>query len=130
MVQADPRAGEGIAGLERLHVGPVEGWFLPAYGVAAGRPGPAVIFAHGNAEIIDPYALELEPYRRMGVSVLLPEFRGYGRSGGEPSEEGITDDFVAFHDLLAARPDVDPSRIVFHGRSLGGGVVCALAARR
>jgi fermentation-respiration switch protein FrsA (DUF1100 family) len=130
MVQPERGAGDGIEGLERLRLGEVEAWFLPGDGSGAQRPAPAVIFAHGNAELIDPYARELEPYRRMGVSVLLPEFRGYGRSGGEPSQEGITGDFVRFYDLLAARPDVDRSRIVFHGRSLGGGVVCALAAER
>jgi fermentation-respiration switch protein FrsA (DUF1100 family) len=66
----------------------------------------------------------------MGISVLLPEYRGYGRSGGDPSEDNITDDFVGAYDLLASRPEVDRSRIVFHGRSIGGGVVCALAAKR
>jgi fermentation-respiration switch protein FrsA (DUF1100 family) len=130
LVRPDPRAGEGIAGLERLHVGETEGWLLPGDGVSADRPGPAVLFAHGNGELIDHWPAELEPYRRLGVSVLLAEYRGYGRSGGEPSEEGITEDYVAFYELLAARPEIDPARLVFHGRSLGGGVVCALAARR
>jgi hypothetical protein len=89
-----------------------------------------VIFAHGNAEVIDDWATPLRPYVWRGVSVLIPEFRGYGRSAGRPSQAAITDDFVRFHDRLAAREEVDVRRIVFHGRSLGGGVACALAARR
>lgn len=130
MVDPAPRARDDVPGLVRLEVGEVEVWFLPGAGISAERPGPAVIFAHGNAELIDSYPASLAPYRQMGISVLLPEYRGYGRSGGDPSEENITDDFVAAYDLLAARPDVDAARIVFHGRSIGGGVACALAARR
>ena len=134
LVHADPRAGDGVAGLERLWIdtpeGRVEAWFLPGDGVSAAKPGPAVVFAHGNAELIDLWPGELAPYRRMGISVLLPEYRGYGRSAGDPSEAAIADDFVRFYDLLAARPEVDRARLIFHGRSLGGGAVCALAARR
>jgi fermentation-respiration switch protein FrsA (DUF1100 family) len=107
--------------------GPVEAYFLPGDGVDAEAPGPVVVFGHGNAELIDHWTEELAPYRRMGVGVFLPEYRGYGRSAGDPSEDGIVSDFVEFREQLVARPDVDASRIVYHGRSLGGGVVCSLA---
>jgi hypothetical protein len=64
------------------------------------------------------------------MSVLLAEYRGYGRSAGDPSEADIVSDLVAFHDLAVARVEVDPSRVVLHGRSLGGGVVCGLSRER
>jgi hypothetical protein len=122
------------AGLERLLLdipeGQVEADLLPAPSASASQPRPAVIFAHGNAERIELWLEALEPYRRMGLSVLLPEYRGYGNSAGAPSEAAIAADFVAFYDRLVARPEVDPRRIVLHGRSLGGGAVCALARRR
>ncbi len=134
MVKPDPRAGEGIAGLERLwletEAGRVEAWFLPGGGVSRAAPGPLVIFAHGNAELIDLWPELLEPYRKLGVSVLLPEYRGYGRSAGSPSQRAIAEDLVRFHDLVVARPEVDRARVVLHGRSLGGGAVCALASAR
>lgn len=111
--------------------GAVEAWYLPAFGEAGSSdPGPAVIFAHGNGELIDHWIGLLDPYRRMGVAVLLVEYRGYGRSAGVPTQAGIIDDFVAAYDRLAARPEVDAERIIAHGRSIGGGVVCALARRR
>src|SRR5579859_2501538 len=123
-----------VQGLERLALpsseGNVEAFYLPAFETSARGPAPAVIFAHGNGEIIDQWAAPLEPYRAMGIGVLLPEYRGYGRSEGTPSEAAITEDFVGFYDLLVRRGDVDPSRIVLHGRSLGGGAVCALARHR
>jgi pimeloyl-ACP methyl ester carboxylesterase len=132
-LRAEPDAGAGVPGLERMWhdstEGRVEAWFLPGDGVSAAAPGPAVVFAHGNGELIEHWPELLSPYRRMGVSVLLPEYRGYGRSAGAPSEEAIREDFLAFYARLVARPDVDPRRVVLHGRSLGGGAVCALAER-
>jgi pimeloyl-ACP methyl ester carboxylesterase len=123
-----------VRGLERIAVaipeGEVEAFFLPAFDVPRGERRPVVLFAHGNGEIIDEWAEVLEPYRAMGVGVLLPEYRGYGRSAGTPSEAAIVDDFCKFYDELLRRPDVDAARIVLHGRSLGGGAVCALARQR
>ncbi|MDH3583066.1 MAG: lysophospholipase [Phycisphaerae bacterium] len=109
--------------------GTVEAWFVPGNGISAKTPGPAVIFAHGNAELIDHQVDLVRGYRRLGISVLLCEYRGYGRSAGAPSQKKIVSDFVAAHRRLVSRPEVDPKRIIFHGRSLGAGVVCALAEK-
>jgi pimeloyl-ACP methyl ester carboxylesterase len=129
-----PEPPTHVSGLERMTVssidGEVEAWFLPSFGARSGERRPAVVFAHGNGEIIDQWAEELEPYRAMGCGVFLPEYRGYGRCPGTPSESAITEDFVMFYDQLVRRPDVDGTRIVLHGRSLGGGAVCALAKQR
>ncbi|PCC73726.1 hypothetical protein SAMN02745121_06844 [Nannocystis exedens] len=108
----------------------VEAWFIPARGASADSPGPAVMFFHGNGELIDHQLTLAASYVARGVSVLLPEYRGYGRSEGTPSQAAIVGDMVRFYDELAARPEVDPARVVFHGRSLGGGVASALAAAR
>jgi fermentation-respiration switch protein FrsA (DUF1100 family) len=129
-----PDAGMGIAGLEKVWIdspeGRVEGWFLACPGASQDSPAPLVLFAHGNAELIDYWPQELEEYRKMGFHLFLPEYRGYGRSAGSPSQDAITEDFIQFYDGLIARPQVDARRIVFHGRSLGGGAVCALAEQR
>lgn len=108
----------------------IEAWYLPGAGISATEPGPLVIFAHGNAELIDDLPNEAKRYRLLGVSVLYVEYRGFGRSSGVPSASGITSDFVAFHDLMVARPDVDPARIVLHGRSIGGAIVAQMALQR
>ncbi len=129
-----PRTPPRVEGLERMTVssidGEMEAWFLPCFGASTNERRPVVVFAHGNGEIIDEWADELAPYRSMGFAVFLPEYRGYGRCPGTPSEIAITEDFVAFYDQLVRRPDVDGARVVLHGRSLGGGAVCALAKRR
>ncbi len=117
---------------EVLRVGPlgVEAWLLPGRGVSPQRPGPLVIFAHGNGELTDDWPPQLQPYRDAGLSVLLVEYRGYGRSPGTPGQRGIVEDFVAAYDAVVARREIDPRRVVLHGRSIGGGVLVQLAARR
>lgn len=117
---------------EVLRVGPlgVEAWLLPGRGVSADQPGPLVIFGHGNGELIDDWPPQLQPYLDAGLSVLLVEYRGYGRSPGTPSQRGIVEDFVAAYDDVVARPEIDADRVVLHGRSIGGGVLAQLAAHR
>jgi fermentation-respiration switch protein FrsA (DUF1100 family) len=105
-------------------------WFVPCPGASAETPAPAVIFFHGNGEIADYQHDVVAGYHALGCSVLLAEYRGYGRAGGKPSENGILADAMRFYDFLVERPDVDAARVVFHGRSLGGGFAAGLAARR
>lgn len=107
----------------------VEGWFLRGAPPEDG-PKPLVIFAHGNGELIDIWPLTFQGLNRRGFHVLLVEYPGYGRSTGQPSQKNITQTFCAAYDLVVQRPDVDPSKIVLFGRSIGGGAVCALASRR
>jgi len=105
-----------------------EAWWLPGHGRA--ERGPLLLHAHGNGELIDHWLDAFEPARARGISVLLVEYPGYGRSEGAPSEVSIRETLVAAFDRAAARRDVDPRRIVGWGRSLGGGGVCALARER
>jgi fermentation-respiration switch protein FrsA (DUF1100 family) len=123
-----------VRGLGTITIGTREGdvpaWLLSADGASAAKPLPLVVFAHGNGELIEDWPEALDPYRHLGAHVLLPEYRGYGLAAGSPSESAIVDDFVRFYDLAVKRPEIDPRRVVFHGRSLGGGAVCALARQR
>ena len=134
MIPQPPPSAPKIPGLEtiwlKIGTGKVESWLLrPMAGNVAG-PWPAVIFGHGNGELIDYWPAELGRFTQLGMAVLLVEYPGYGRSAGSPSQQSITAAFAAAHDMLTARKDIDASRIVLFGRSLGGGAVCALAAKR
>jgi hypothetical protein len=130
-----PRAAEpepqAMHGIERiwLELGDArsEAWFLPA---ATDAPWPLILYAHGNGELIDQWAREFDPVRAWGVAVLLVEYPGYGRSPGRPSERSITRAFSAAYDWAVRQARVDARRIIGHGRSLGGGAVCALARER
>jgi pimeloyl-ACP methyl ester carboxylesterase len=62
--------------------------------------------------------------------VLLVEYPGYGRSGGKPSERSITATLLAAFDRVTTDPRVDATRVIGYGRSMGGGAIAQLAARR
>lgn len=106
----------------------VEAWLLPGRGGAAGAP--LVIYAHGNGELIDMRAQDFAPLRAAGYAVLQVEYPGYGRSAGSPSEESVTAALVAAYDWAVASGRFDARRISGYGRSLGGGAIAQLAARR
>jgi pimeloyl-ACP methyl ester carboxylesterase len=134
MIETPPLQTQKVSGIEKSFIetdsGKVEVWYMPPVSGSVGNPAPAVIFAHGNGELIDFWPDELRPFTELGVGVLLVEYPGYGRSEGSPSERSITDAFVCAYDHLAAKKNVDSSRIIFVGRSIGGGAVCALAGKR
>jgi pimeloyl-ACP methyl ester carboxylesterase len=131
---ATPSQDEDIPFVEKIWIetatGKIEAWFLPPDPVNGATPAPAVIFAHGNGELIDFWPHELKKFNGFGVGVLLVEYPGYGRSQGAPSQKNITEAFNRAYDVLIERQDVDPTKIILFGRSVGGGAVCALAAQR
>ena len=104
---------------ERLH-----GWYVP------GRTDVTVLWFHGNASNLShPGRVEFIKllHDRLGVSFFIFDYRGYGRSTGKPSEEGLYQDARDALAYLESRDDVDPDRIVYYGRSLGGAVASRLA---
>ncbi|MBC2694455.1 MAG: alpha/beta hydrolase [Desulfobacteraceae bacterium] len=123
-----------IYGLEKIWLntssGKVEAWFMPPASGHDKGACPAVIFAHGNAEVIDFWLWEFKNFTNLGVGVMLVEYPGYGRSEGSPSKKSINEAFLSAYDILVARKDVDSERIIIFGRSIGGGAACALAAKR
>jgi pimeloyl-ACP methyl ester carboxylesterase len=110
--------------------GPVEAIFLPPARVGSATRFPALLLAHGNAEVMDDWVDRVQGFRDLGLGVLLVEYPGYGRSAGAPSEGAIREALLVAYDALRGLPGVDPESIVAFGQSLGGGAVCTLVARR
>jgi len=78
--------------------------------------GLTMIHFHGNGETVIDYLDQFAgDISAMGVNLLLAEYRGYGMSEGEPSLAAMLEDIP---DIVAAS-GVEPSRLVFFGRSLG-----------
>ena len=95
---------------------PLHGWFLPGSGRGT------VLFCHGNAGNISHRLDSLEIFHRLGLSVFLFDYRGYGESGGTPTEEGVYSDLEGAWNYLTKLRAVLPGEIVLFGRSLGGAV--------
>lgn len=133
LTDSPPPFREDIPGLERIWLetadGNVETWYIPPRQESE-LPAPVMIFAHGNAELIDFWPDDFMAFTRMGMGLLLVEYPGYGRSEGLPSQKSITRTFAAAYDMLVKRSDIDSGRIVLTGRSIGGGAVCQIAAIR
>jgi len=68
-----------------------------------------------------------EALARAGYSVLLTDYRGYAGNPGRPTEEGLIRDARAAREYLLGRPDVDASKLVYFGESLGTAVAIRLA---
>jgi fermentation-respiration switch protein FrsA (DUF1100 family) len=105
---------------EKLH-----GWFFPLEGDA-----PIILFCHGNAgnmsHRIDNVRLLLE----QNLQVFIFDYRGYGKSTGKPSEEGLYLDGLAAYDYLTRLKHIPPKKIVPFGRSLGAAVAIDLSLKR
>jgi uncharacterized protein len=101
-------------------------WYFPVRGVR----GPAVLVCNGNAGDRSVRASLAAALNRMGLSVLLFDYRGYGGNPGRPSEDGLAADARAAHTWLTGRPEVDPGRIALFGESLGAAVAVGLAVER
>ncbi|MCA9101192.1 MAG: alpha/beta hydrolase [Planctomycetales bacterium] len=103
----------------RLH-----GWYVPHE-----SPRAVLLFAHGNAGNLSHRVDILRVLHDLvGVSVLIFDYRGYGRSEGQPSERGLYADARAARRWLGEREEIAEGAIVLLGRSLGGGVMVELAA--
>jgi uncharacterized protein len=112
-----------------LEIGATDGTRLRGWmRVATATPAPAVLYFGGNAEEVS-WTLAEKRWPREWAIVAV-NYRGYGASEGAPSETALVADALAIYDAIAGRPDVDASRIVVFGSSLGTGVAVKLAAAR
>lgn len=94
------------------------------------RPDLAVLICHGNAGHLAVQEGLLEPFRRLGVTALLFDYRGYGLSEGKPDEEGIAADTLAAFDRLLDLTGLPAGRLILFGKSLGGAPAVRVAAER
>ena len=103
----------------------LNGWFVPAKGAKI-----TVLYCHGNAGNIYHRLHKVKFFYEMGVNFFIFDYRGYGKSAGNPSEKGLYKDAQAAYDYIISRSDVDRNKIVVYGKSLGGPVAADLCLHR
>jgi len=101
----------------------LRGWYLPHRHATR-----TVLFFHGNGGNISHRRDSLLIFHRLGLNVLIIDYRGYGRSGGKPSEMGLYEDAATAWRYLVDERGVGGEDIVIFGRSLGGSVAVQLAS--
>jgi len=101
----------------------LHGWFI------IGRSSQVLLFFHGNAGNISHRLDSIRQFQKLGLSVLIIDYRGYGQSGGSTTERGIYRDTDAAWRYLTEDRGISASDIVIFGRSLGASAASWLAAK-
>jgi fermentation-respiration switch protein FrsA (DUF1100 family) len=119
----------------RAAVGAVEVWIVTRDGVRLNAwwiPSPnarvATVFFHGNGGNLTHRIPHMRAIGAAGSSLLIPDYRGYGKSDGKPSEAGLYLDAEAAYQWLIGHGHA-PNRIVIQGESLGSAVAIDLASK-
>ena len=101
----------------------LHGWYVP------GKPGKyTVLFCHGNAGNISNRLKTLKIMHDLGYNFFIFDYQGYGKSEGSPSEEGTYQDTRGALNYLKKVKKCSMDQIIFHARSLGGGICSKIAA--
>jgi hypothetical protein len=102
----------------------LHGWFVPS-----AQSCGTVLFLHGNAGNISHRLDYLQMFHRLGYNTLIIDYRGYGNSGGKPSEQGTYLDAEAAWRHLTETRKIPADTIALFGESLGGAIAAWLAVR-
>lgn len=100
----------------------IHAWWLPHE-----RARFTLLFCHGNGGNISHRLESFRVFHSLGLSVLIYDYSGYGRSEGRPDEVGTRADTRAAWDWLVHEKGLPANTIVLFGRSLGGAVAAGLA---
>lgn len=114
---------------ESVQFSTADGSVLDALYFPCENPRGFVLYSHGNGETLKSIEPLGELYReKFQVSILMYDYRGYGRSEGRPTAPGILEDGRAARKWLCERESIDVSQIIQMGYSLGGSVAIDLAS--
>lgn len=130
-IDREVAATPALAGLqyEDIHLETSDGINLHGWYIPAAQPRGTVLFLHGNAGNISHRLDSIEMFHRLGYSTLIFDYRGYGNSGGKPTEQGTYRDAEAAWRYLTGQRHIPSCHIVLFGESLGGAVAAWLASR-
>jgi hypothetical protein len=120
------QTGDGV----KLH-----GWFCSPQRKVGGSmervtAAMTILWFHGNAGNLSHRYDMLRELIKLPAQIFIIDYRGYGRSEGSPSEEGLYADARAAWDYLTRERGIAEERIIIFGKSLGGAVAVDLAANR
>jgi len=121
-------AAAGLPEAEEVPLTAADGVRIAAWHVPPRDGKPVIVYFHGNGGAL---RFRVPRFRRLitdGIGLVALEYRGYGGSGGSPSEQGLIADAQAAYHFAAGR--YPPQQLVLWGESLGSGVAIALAAER
>jgi fermentation-respiration switch protein FrsA (DUF1100 family) len=109
----------------------INGWFVPGENLAEDDQLTrlTVLFFHGNAGNISHRLEKIAVFRDLGVDTFIIDYRGYGRSEGQPTEAGTYRDAQAAYEYLMQQRKLKSRSIVVYGESLGSAIAADLAIK-
>lgn len=116
----------GLADVEELIIETAEGLRVIAWHRRPADDKPVVLYFHGNGGSLAVRADRFADLIGAGFGLLALSYRGYGGSGGYPTEDGLLADGLSAFDLAAR----DGQPVIAYGESLGSGVAVHVAANR
>ena len=122
-------AEAGLDGVKEIEIAVADGVTLIAWYAPAKEDKPTILYFHGNGANAANRAPRIETIRENGFGVFYLNNRGYGGSGGRPTEEDNIADAIAAYDHLIGL-GVPAGKIVAYGESLGSGQAVRLATAR
>ncbi len=103
----------------------INGWFI-----RHPQAKSTFLYFHGNAGNMTHRLEKIQMFHKLGLNIFIIDYRGYGKSEGQPTEKGVYRDARAAYDYLLSRKDIDLKKIIAYGDSLGGVVAVDLAIQR
>jgi uncharacterized protein len=109
-----------------VSTGKINGWWIPSSQANA----PVLLYFHGNGSNIGDNVYRSSRFHQLGMSVLLIDYRGYGKSSGPfPNEDLVYEDAQAAWNYLTQTRKIAPQDIFLYGHSLGGAIAIEMAVR-
>lgn len=105
---------------ETLH-----GWWYPS-----DETDMTYLWFHGNAGNVTLYREDLEFLVDLPLQILVFDYRGYGKSTGFPTEEGVYQDGIAAYEHLRNNKNLSPDQLILMGQSMGGGITTYVASHK
>jgi hypothetical protein len=124
-----PPEAAGLESVEEVEFAAADGTKLVSWYAPAQEGKPTILYFHGNAANAANRAPKIDMMLESGFGVFYLNNRGYGGSGGSPTEANNVADAIAAYDYVRGL-GVPPDKIVTFGESLGSGQAVRLAAAR
>jgi pimeloyl-ACP methyl ester carboxylesterase len=127
----DVSAGRAVAGAHAVRIEVAPGLAVGGRVYPAEKDDPIILYFHGNGEIASDYDSIAPLYNRLGITLFVVDFRGYGASDGSPTATALVADsrvcFARAREIVKQAAGIEPRNLYVMGRSLGSAAALEVA---
>lgn len=123
---SSPQA-HGLSDIQEVFLTAKDGIKLQIWAYAARENYPTIVYFHGNAGNLADRAAKFSAFIDQGFGLVALSYRGFGKSQGTPSEQGLYADARAAIHYATQTLNVKPHQLIYFGESLGSGIAVQMA---